>query len=299
VSAPDAPEAGIPSFSDQLRVTGDSTTPGRFRANLHRSWGAPLFPSGGLVAGVSLRAMQSLLPNPEHRVRTMTTMFITAVRDGPVEIDVELLRPGKRMTHLRATVRNAGSEEPGHVTTAAFGEARPGFDFSYTSAPDVSAPVDYPERPEPPPGVVAFRAGFFEHTETRGVDLHHSWETDWQGGRAEATRWIRYRDAPRLADGTLDPFSLPALADTMPPSIGQYVGPDVPFFHCPSVDLTVHFYGETRCDWLLSHTRCHWAGDGYASSEVQLWDEDRKLVCHATQLMLVRFPDPDSLGAAG
>lgn len=88
------------------------------------------------------------------------------------------------------------------------------------------------------------------------------------------------------------------LADTMPSSIGQYLGPGAPFFHCPSVDLTVHFYGATTSDWLLSHTRCHWAGDGYASAEIQLWDQARKLVCHGTQVMLVRFPEPESLRAA-
>lgn len=298
MSAPDAPEAGLSSFSDQTRVTPDATLSGRYHANLDRSWGAPLYPSGGLAAGVALRAMQARLPNADHHVRTMTTMFVSTVRDGPVEIDVEVLRPGKRMTHLRATVRNAGSEEPGHITTAAFGESRPGFDFSYTKPPECTAPEDYPERPQPPEGVVFFRAGFFDNTETRGVEINQSWQTGWSGGRAEAIRWIRYRDTPRLADGSLDPFSLPALADTMPSSISQYLGPGSPFFHCPSVDLSVHFYAATKGDWLLSHTRCHWAGDGYASAEIQLWDEARTLVCHATQVMVVRFPEPESLGAA-
>ncbi|MBW2267782.1 MAG: thioesterase family protein [Deltaproteobacteria bacterium] len=297
MSAPEVPAAGSPSFSDQAKVTPDAATPGRFHAELDRSWATPLFPSGGLAAGVALRAMQAVLPNPEHRVRTMTTLFVSTVRDGPVEIDVELLRPGKRMTHLRATLRNAGSGEAGHITTAAFGESRPGFDFSYTPAPEVTVPEDYPERAEPPPGVPTFRAAFFDQTETRGVDFHHSWETDWEGGRAEATRWIRYRNSPRLGDGTLDPLALPALADTMPPALMQYLGPGYPFFHCPSVDLTVHFYAATRSEWLISHTRCHWAGDGYASAEIQLWDEERRLVCHATQVMLLRFPAPESLGA--
>ena len=29
----------------------------------------------------------------------------------------------------------------------------------------------------------------------------------------------------------------------------------------------------------------------------ELWDEDRRLVCHATQLMLIRLVDPESVGA--
>ena len=298
MSAPDAPEADPISFLEQTRVTPDATLPGRFCATLDRSWGAPLFPSGGLAAGVALRAMQCVVPNPKHHVRTMTTMFVSTVRDGPVEIDVELLRPGKRMTHVRATLRNAGTQEPAHITTAAFGEAREGFDFSYTQAPPATAPLDYPERPEPPEGVPSFRAGFFDNTETRAVVANQHWETDWSGGSAEVVRWIRYRDTPRLPDGRLDPYALPALADTMPSTISQFMGPGSPFFHCPSVDLTVHFFGPTSCEWLLTHCRCHWAGDGYASAEIQLFDEDRQLVAHATQVMLVRFPPPESLGAA-
>jgi hypothetical protein len=38
---------------------------------------------------------------------------------------------------------------------------------------------------------------------------------------------------------------------------------------------------------------CHWAGDGYASAEITLWDAARRPLAHATQLMLVRFPAPE------
>jgi hypothetical protein len=39
-----------------------------------------------------------------------------------------------------------------------------------------------------------------------------------------------------------------------------------------------------------------WAGDGYASAEIHLWDESRRPLAYATQMMLLRFPDPDEFG---
>jgi acyl-CoA thioesterase len=83
----------------------------------------------------------------------------------------------------------------------------------------------------------------------------------------------------------------------MPPSLGQYLGPGHPFFHAPSVDLTVHWFGDTTHDWLLTRARSRWAGDGYASAQIDLWDLERKPVATATQVMLVRFPDPEDLRA--
>jgi acyl-CoA thioesterase len=95
---------------------------------------------------------------------------------------------------------------------------------------------------------------------------------------------------PRLADGRIDPLALIAIADTMPPAVSQYIGPGFPIFHAPSVDLTMRFFNDTEDSWWLTHTHCHWAGDGYASATITLWDEHRRLLAHATQLMLIRFP---------
>jgi acyl-CoA thioesterase len=199
------------------------------------------------------------------------------------------------MSQVRADVRTAGAAEPGHVVTAAFGEARPGFDFSYLEPPQVGPPDLYPLPADPPPGAPAFRAPFFYNVETRRVRQFASFETDWEGGRAEAIRWIRYRTAPRLADGRIDPLAYVGLADTMPPSVAQYLGPGYPFFHAPSVDLSMRMLADTDEEWFLGASTCHWAGDGYASADIALWDGRRRLVAHAAQMMLIRLVTPEEL----
>jgi len=198
-----------------------------------------------MVCATALRAMQAELDLSHQQLRTFSTLFVSTVTSGPLEIAVERLRDGKRMSQLRAEVRNPGRSEIGHVTTAAFGESREGIEFSDSAAPEVGPPEQYPLPADPPPGAPVFRARFFENIETRRVRMFHSFEKDWEGGRAEAIRWVRYRTAPRLPDGRLDPLSLIALADTMPSAVGQYLGPGQWFFHAPSVDLNMHFFADT------------------------------------------------------
>jgi acyl-CoA thioesterase len=64
----------------------------------------------------------------------------------------------------------------------------------------------------------------------------------------------------------------------------------------PSADLTVHLLGEARSEWLLGHHRAHKAGDGYASTRIDLWDAGGRLVAHATQVMVLVFPDGPPVG---
>jgi acyl-CoA thioesterase len=275
-----------------------SRSPGgaaRYAASVSGDWNAPVYPSGGVVTAVALRAIEAELAQPHQTLRTFTTTFVSTVEAGEIEIDVERLRVGKRMSQLRADARSKGAGEPGHLTIAAFGERRDGFEFQYAAAPEVGPPEDYPGVATPPPGTPAFRAPFFENVETKRVRMFHSFESGWEGGRAEAIRWIRYRVAPRLDDGRIDPLSLVALADTMPSAIAQYMGPGYPFFHAPSVDLSMRFLDDTDDEWCLIRTVAHWAADGYASAEATLWDAHRRLIAHATQLVLLRFPDPQDL----
>lgn len=285
-----------PSFVDATRVRRVHGIERRYGALLTHEWDAPVFPSGGVVAALAVRAMEIELDEPRQRLRSFSTMFVSTVDAGEIELAVERLRIGKRMSQLRADARNPGRTEPGHVTTAAFGESREGFEFAYAGAPEAGPPDDYPGFAEPPPGVPAWRSRFFENIDVRRVRMHASFETAWEGGRAETIRWMRYRVAPRLADGRIDPLSLIALADTMPPAVGQHHGPGFPFYHAPSVDLSMKFFADTEEEWALVRVISHWAGDGYASADVTLWDAARRLLAHGTQLMLIRFPDPKDLG---
>src|SRR5690242_14757633 len=136
-------------FADDTAVTRISEQ--RYTATIPSSWNLRPLPQGGLVTALALRAMTDVLDHPDQRLRTLHTAFVAQVADGPVEIDVELLRAGRSMSHLRAEVRNAGAAR-GHVTTAVFGSAREGFSFTDLAPPaEIPVPSDCPSFRDPPP----------------------------------------------------------------------------------------------------------------------------------------------------
>src|SRR5688572_26834940 len=111
-------------FHDTVQV--EAAAGGRYGAVVDPGWGLRPVPQGGIVTALAVRAMAAELGDDEQRLRTLTTVFAAQVASGPVEIDVEVLRRGRSMSHLRAEVRNPGSAR-GHLTTAVFGRPREGF----------------------------------------------------------------------------------------------------------------------------------------------------------------------------
>ena len=167
---------------------------GRYRANLATAWDAPVHPSGGLVTALALRAMQAELGSPRNSACAPSRRCSS--RRWPRGRSRSPSSACATASACRSCARRSGiraAPEPGHVVSAAFGESRKGVEFSYSAAPEVGPPEDYPPPAEAPDGTPVFRARFFENVETRRVRLFHSFETGWEGGRAEAIRWIRYR----------------------------------------------------------------------------------------------------------
>jgi acyl-CoA thioesterase len=265
---------------------------GLYHIDLSGRWNAAVYPFGSIACAVALRAAQAELGSSPQRLRTTTAVFVSPVPQGPLEIRVERLRIGRSMSQLQATARAAGSREGGLTLLAAYGLEREGFTFVDSEPPEAPPPERCPPPADPPEGFQRFRATFFEQIDTRLVRMNPPWRDDWTAGRAEAVRWMRFRRTPRLPDGTLDPLALVALSDTMPPAIGQKLGPGYPFFFAPSCDLTVHLFESTRDEWLLVRSRCRHAGEGYASAECEIWSRDRRLLAYGTQMMFLRFEPP-------
>jgi acyl-CoA thioesterase len=269
----------------------DRISDGRYHAFLDASWNLRPLPQGGVIAAVALRAMAEMLADPTQTLRTMHTLFIGQVAHGDLEIDVEVLRRGRSMSHMRAHVRNPGAAN-GHITTAVFGAAREGFEFTELRRPQVPPPGECPSfRDPPPPGTPAFTPNPFWATRVEGRAAMGvaPWE-EVDNRTAEQATWYRFDDTPWIDNDTrIDPFAIVLLADTMPGAIGQRVGrTDRPWFG-PSVDLTLHMCADCHSPWVLGHNTARWAGDGYASVDMALWDGDT-LVAYATQTSFFTFP---------
>lgn len=272
--------------------------PGRYGADIAEAWTLRPLPQGGIVTALALRAMERELDDAAQQVRTLHTTYVGQVARGPVEIAVETLRHGRSMSHLRAEVANPGTGH-GHLTVAAFGRPRHGFSFTDLAPPPRTAPSACRSwREELPPEAADFEQSPFwaERVEGRTVAGHAPWE-DYVPESAEIVLWYRLDDPAWRDDGTMDPFALVVLADTMPGAVGERVGRSEGRWFAPSVDLTVHLLAEWRSPWVLAHNRARYAGDGYASADMALWDcgedgaDEPRLVAYATQVFLFTFPE--------
>jgi acyl-CoA thioesterase len=273
---------------------------GGYTIELDERWNLRPLPQGGIVTAAAVRAMEVELGNEEQQPRTLHTAFVAQVAHGPLEIDVEVLRRGRSMSHARAEVRNPGSAH-GHTTTAVFGARREGFSFTDLRPPkEIPAPDDCPSFRDGVPEGVEFEFDmdpmpFWDQlVDGRPVLGHAPWE-DYTPDRAERAMWYRFDEPPLLDDGRLDPLALIVLADTMPGAVGEKIGRENRRWFAPSVDLTVHLLGDCRSTWVLAHNRARYAGDGYASADMALWDcgddgrAEPHLVAYATQLFLFTF----------
>ena len=245
---------------------------GRYTTSIPEVWQLAVVPQGGIVAALAARAMALELGEPAQRLRTLTAMFAGQVAVGPVEVEVRVLRRGRSMSQLSATVHNPGADA-GLTAIAAFGATRRGFEFTELQMPDLAGPEGLRGFRDPLPEGVDFEFDgppmpFWDQViEARPVLGRPPWEP-FEDGPAEAAVWYRLDAPPLDDDGLLDPAGPIVLCDTMPSSVGQKIDPAHGHWFAPSVDYTLHLFGPAPPGWLLAHHRARHAGDGYASVEL-------------------------------
>ncbi len=248
-------------------------------------------PQGGVVAAIAARAMEAELGTGQL-LRSFHGVFASPIPVGAVEVDVEVIRSGRSISQVQATVRAEGADA-GFTALAAFGNERPGFGYTELRMPDVPGPDDCVSYRDPPPPEAGLPDGpmfpfWREVIEGRPALGHAPWDASPRGA-AEVATWFRFEQFPADERGRFDPLALIVAADMMPSAVFEKLGIAETGWFAPSVDLTVHLAGVPTGAWILNHNRAHFAGDGYASAEAALWDprgrDGPKLLAFATQIM--------------
>ncbi|HUI48798.1 MAG TPA: thioesterase family protein [Acidimicrobiia bacterium] len=267
---------------------------GRFAARLDERWNCPVVPQGGIVAATAARAMATALADPTQQLRSFNGVFAGQVGHGPIEVDVKVLRRGRSMSQLHASLRNPGMEA-GFDAFGVFGAEREGFTFTDLTPPTgLTPPLECPSFRDPAPeDIDRLHFNFWDHVQGRPTIGHAPWD-DYEPVSSLCAFWYRFDDPPRADDGTWDPLALLALCDTMPGAVGERLGPEARQRRWlpPSADLTVHVLDNARSEWVLGVNRARHAGQGYASADMELWDLEAapRLVAYGTQTMLFSFP---------
>ncbi|MEA2478395.1 MAG: hypothetical protein QOJ07_317 [Thermoleophilaceae bacterium] len=115
---------------------------GRATGSIDEGWSAPLGPNGGYLAAIAVRALEAQVdPAGERRVRALTCHYLRRAVAGPIELEVETVRAGRRLATGRLTGRQDGRE----VIAAIAAFSSPGLDEVAAWAPalpDVPGPPD-------------------------------------------------------------------------------------------------------------------------------------------------------------
>lgn len=261
------------SFARASAVSGG---PGRWRADIPAGWDIFEVTNGGFLTGTATRAMEAEAPG--RQLISVAASFVNPAGKGPVEIDVDVLKGGRSLSTLRATVSRDGKDFV-HVT-GVFAEPdrpRPDDDMVLGGPPRLPSPdecvraVPSETAPLPPPftGKVDVRI----HPDDAGLFNGRP------GDDAVMRGWFRLLD-----DEELDAHAVVMATDSLPPAIfnSRY-----PAGWTPTVDLSVQVRNPAPRGWLACTFSTRFVTDGMLEEDGEIWDESGRLVALSRQLALV------------
>ncbi len=260
------------TFADASAL--DRVDDARWTGEIRPGWDILGNANGGYVLAMAARAgaLASGRPDPV----TITGHFLAPAAAGPITIDVEVLKEGRRFATVSSTVRNPD----GRALVAALG--------SYGEL----VAVEGPERveAEPPELPAVGQCIKIEATDTlpppfmANVDLRvHPDDVPAAAGSSGYPRvrgWFRWPD-----DEPLDTIGLVVAADAFPPTI---FNANLPVAWTPTLELTTHIRERPHTgEWLRCSFHTRFITGGFLEEDGELWDEGGRLIAQSRQLALL------------
>lgn len=261
--------------------TGDH----RYRGRVDPGWAVidGAAPNGGYVMALAARAMLDPIVHPDPV--TLTAHFLAPPAAGAVDIDVEVVRVGRRHSTVTATMHQDGRETTRLI--GAFGDLdqATGFTRMDRRPPQLpprercldatQASLDRASASGTPPPPIFQR---FEHLMPPEL---MGWTTGQPTGRGEIGGYLRWPDLPAV-----DGLGLLVAADCYPPAAFN-LGGDAPVGWVPTIELTVHLRKRPAAGWLSTWFTTTAVTTGYLEEDGEIWDERGELVALSRQLALM------------
>lgn len=265
-------------FDVDTHVDGEG---GRFRSELSPEWEI-WGPNGGYLAAIALRAAGRAAAIP--RPAALSGHFLSVARFAPVEIDVVVLRSGRRSESLRVSITQQGRPVfEGLVRTAA---QAAGLVHDAAPAPRVPDPETLPVPDEDG------RHAFWKNFDCRWVQPPPRPQEGREPLPPHWLSWHRFRPPPRRRD---DPFLEAArallLIDTMSWPAASLPHPDSAYL-APNLDVTAWFHrGAPESDWLLVEHEARVAEGGLIGTVGRVFSRDGRLLASGgAQLLCMPVP---------
>lgn len=261
------------------------TADGRYRATIDAGWavidGAAA--NGGYLMALAARAMRDGLDHPDPV--TLTAHFLAPPEHGEVDIDVEVVRRGRRHTNVAAAILQGGRERVrllgvfGDLAQAS-GPTR--IDRQPLPLPPLEECVDTTSqsREQARAGTVA-PPPIFQRFEHRQPADQMGWAEGRPTGRGEIGGYVRW------PDGTpMDTLGVLVVADCYPPAV--FNTGDSRLGWVPTLELTVQLRARPNpAGYLATRFETTAVSGGYLEEDGDIRDADGTLVALSRQLALV------------
>lgn len=255
-----------------VESAGDSL----WTAALAENWDIVGNTNGGYMQAIAARASSQAAEgrNPV----SVTGHFTRPGHTGPVTVETEIVRMGRRYSVVRARMK-----QDDVIVLETLG--------TYVEPSDNTPPVVFSDIPPPqiaPPDksirVAASDDAPFPPPLMNEIDLRvEPSAAEVFAGNAPGAPlvqgWFRLKD-----DEPLDPFALILASDAFPPTAFMA---SFPVGWTPTLELTVHIRVPNPTGWLCCQIQSHFITGGYIEEDGLFWDETGQLVAQSRQLALV------------
>jgi acyl-CoA thioesterase len=260
---------------------------GRYRGEVVEGWSvSPVgsVPNGGYLLAMAARAMREPTPHPDPI--TITAHYLAPPQPGGVDIDVEVVRSGRRHSTIRGQLHQDG--KPMVTLLGAFGDLSTAQGPTRQDRKQVELPP--PEECEGWSDEAQRRAeaegdsppSFALRFERRTPPGMMGWSHGSPVGRGQMGGWIRW------PDGDMDTLGLLAVADAYPPAVFNSGEGELGWV--PTLELTVQVRKRPARGWLASMFTTDSITAGYLEEDGEVWDADGDLVVLSRQLALAARP---------
>ena len=264
-------------MNEFTRATGVAARgDGIYDAEIAEGWDIAGNANGGYLMALAARAMGDAVGRPPL---SLTAHYLSPGLVGPVEIDVDVVRAGRRMAVVRATVRSF--DTPVMVLLGTFSEQpepdQAGPSVVSASPPDVP-PIDDCLRGGPPSQ--AGPSGFGDRVVCRYHPDDIGFREGTPSGNALVRGWFEFDD-----HSDVDAYGLLVAADAFAPVCFQV--PQFPVSWAPTLELTAHIRERPAPGPLRVRFSSRFIQNGMFEEDGEVWDSRGVLVALSRQIALV------------